>query len=128
MNFKMKQSLKETAYVFLTLAVIVSFSFIYEDYFQIQSEGFRTGSLQKFSHFGNTFQTHEGEMILANAIENKNISMESEKFVFSVTDKKLIQQLDTIQGQLIIVHFKQKNKTLFRKGNSLYQVDSIKLK
>ncbi len=41
-------------------------------------------------------------MILSSVTSNANVALASEKFFFSVTDKKLAMQLDTIQGQMVI--------------------------
>ena len=39
-----------------------------------------------------------------------------------------LRQFDTLQGQPVIVHYKQKNAPLFWRGDSPYLVDSVKLK
>jgi len=83
--------------------------------------------LQKFSHKGNIFKTYEGEMILSSVSSNSNVAIASEKFYFSVIKSELAQQLDTIQGQNVIVHYRQKNGVLFWHGDSEYMVDSVKL-
>ena len=44
----------------------------------------------------------------------------------SVSCKSLANQLDTIQGQMVIVHFEQKHGALFWKGESEYIVSSVK--
>ncbi|HZL12069.1 MAG TPA: hypothetical protein VFC65_18960 [Prolixibacteraceae bacterium] len=51
----------------------------------------------------------------------------SEKFFFSVTSKRLASQIDNIQGQMVIVHYEQKNGALFWNGESEYLVGSVKL-
>jgi len=82
--------------------------------------------LQKFSHKGTIIKTYEGEIILSSVSSNKNVVLASEKFYFSVTNEKLAQKLDTIQGQMVIVHYQQKNGKLFWHGDSEYLVDSVK--
>ncbi len=101
--------------------------FIYGKYYYTYSDGYRAGLLQKFSHRGNIIKTYEGEMILSSVASNQNVAIASEKFYFSVTSKNLANQLDTIQGQMVIVHYQQKNGALFWHGNSEYIVDSVKL-
>lgn len=110
----------------IVLIVIISGPFIYVKYFYTYSEGYRAGLLQKFSKKGNLFKTYEGEMILSSVTGNQNVAIASEKFFFSVTDKNLANHLDTIQGQMVIVHYNQKNGALFWKGESEYIVDSVK--
>lgn len=121
-----KRSIKKIFFVFLTLIVIITGMFIYGKYFYTYSNGYRAGLLQKFSHKGNIIKTYEGEMILSSVTGNQNVAIASEKFFFTVTDKNLANQLDTIQGQMVIVHYQQKNGALFWRGDSPYLVDGVK--
>jgi hypothetical protein len=109
--------------LFVVMAIIV-----YWKYFYTYSDGYRAGLLQKVSHKGFVFKTYEGEMVLSSVTSNTNTAIASEKFYFSVTDKKLASMLDTIQGQYVIVHYYQKNGILFWRGDSEYQVDEVKRK
>jgi hypothetical protein len=121
-----KRKMKKFFLGFIVLIVIIAGAFIYGKYFYTYSEGYRAGLLQKFSKKGNLFKTYEGEMILSSVVGNQNVAIASEKFFFSVTDENLANHLDTIQGQMVIVHYNQKNGALFWKGESEYIVDSVK--
>jgi len=123
-----KRKIKKVLFLFLTLIFIIGGIYIYWKYFYTYSDGYRAGLLQKFSHKGNIFKTYEGEMILSSVTSNTNVALASEKFYFSVARKNLAQQLDTIQGQMVIVHYLQKNGALFWRGESEYLVDSVKRK
>lgn len=116
---------------FLSIAVISILLFfalsIYWKYSFTYSDGYRAGLLQKFSRKGNLFKTYEGEMILSSVQSNANVAIASEKFLFSVTDQKVAQEIENAQGQTIIVHYREKNGTLPWKGESHYFVDSIKI-
>ncbi|MEI6048988.1 MAG: hypothetical protein WCS03_08830 [Bacteroidota bacterium] len=112
----------------LFLIVIIGIFFIYWKYFYTYSEGYRAGLLQKFSSKGTLFKTYEGEMILSSVSSNRDVALASEKFLFTLTNKKLVRQFDTIQGEMVIVHYKQKNGTIFWRGDSQYLVDSVKVK
>jgi hypothetical protein len=112
----------------LILIVLFGGFFIYWKYFFTYSEGYRAGLLQKFSSKGAVFKTYEGEMILSSVSSNRDIAIASEKFMFTVINKSLVRQFDTLQGQSVIVHYKQKNASLFWRGDSQYLVDSVKLK
>lgn len=122
----LKRKVKKVFFLFITVIVIVIGIFIYWKYFYTFSIGYRAGLLQKFSHKGNIFKTYEGEMILSSLSANSNVVIASEKFYFSVINGKLAKQLDTIQGQMVIVHYRQKNGVLFWHGDSAYLVDSVK--
>ena len=102
-------------------------SLVYWKYFFTYSEGYRAGLLQKFSLKGNVFKTYEGEMILSSIQSNANVAIASEKFFFSVTDKTVALQLERIQGQSIIIHYREKNGTLPWKGENNYFVDSVRV-
>jgi hypothetical protein len=110
------------------LIVIFGCFFIYWKYFYTYSEGYRAGLLQKFSSKGALFKTYEGEMILSSVSSNRDVALASEKFLFTLTNKSLVRQFDTLQGSTVIVHYKQKNATLFWRGDSPYLVDSVKVK
>jgi hypothetical protein len=102
--------------------------FIYWKYFYTYSEGYRAGLLQKFSSKGTFFKTYEGEMILSSVASTRDIAIASEKFLFTVTNKSLTRQFDTLQGENVIVHYVQKNGAVFWRGDSKYLVDSIKVR
>lgn len=110
---------------FLVISGLVIFA--YFQYFYTYSEGYRAGLLQKFSHKGSIFKTYEGELILSSISSSKDITLASEKFYFTLINKDLIRSFDTLQGQEVIVHYKQKNSPLFYRGDSEYLVDSIRV-
>jgi hypothetical protein len=112
----------------LFLIVVIGVIFIYWKYFYTYSEGYRAGLLQKFSHKGVIFKTYEGEIILSSVSSNRDVALASEKFLFTVTNKTLMRQFDTLQGQPVIVHYRQKNAALFWRGDSPYLVDSVKVR
>lgn len=119
---KTKKTLKWAAF----LIVIAALIFVYFQYFYTYSDGYRAGLLQKFSHKGTIFKTYEGEIILSSVSGRNDVVIASEKFFFSVTDSKLAQALDTLQGRDVIVHYVQKNAPLIWKGDTPYYVDSVK--
>jgi len=112
----------------LGLIIIFLAIFIYWKYFYTYSEGYRAGVLQKFSSKGMIFKTYEGEMILSSISSTKEVALASEKFLFTMTNEALVRQFDTLQGNMVIVHYKQKNGRLPWQGDTPYLVDSVKLK
>ena len=121
-----RRTIKKAFYLLIVSVVIITGIIVYGKYFYTFSDGYRAGLLQKFSHKGNIIKTYEGEMILSSVTGNQNVAIASEKFYFSVTSKSLASQLDTIQGQMVIVHYKQKHGALFWHGDSEYIVDNVK--
>jgi hypothetical protein len=124
----LKRKFKKVLFLSVALIVVITCICIYWEYYYTYSDGYRFGLLQKFSHKGSIFKTYEGEMVLSSVSSNANVAIASEKFYFSVTDKKLARQLDTIQGQMVTVHYEQKNGVLHWRGDSNYLVDSVKCK
>jgi hypothetical protein len=112
----------------LTLLLVFLAVFVYFKYFFTYSEGYRAGLLQKFSHKGVFVKTYEGEMVLSSVSSTRDVTLASEKFLFTVTNKNLIREFDTLQGENIIIHYKQKKGAIFFRGDSPYLVDSIKLR
>ena len=112
----------------LTLLLVFLAVFVYMKYFFTYSEGYRAGLLQKFSHKGVIVKTYEGEMVLSSVSSSRDVALASEKFLFTVTNKTLVRQFNTLQGSTIIVHYRQMNSSVFWRGDSPYLVDSVKIK
>lgn len=111
----------------ISLALIVFLSaFIYWKYAYTYSDGYRAGLLQKFSRKGTLFKTYEGEMILSSVQSNTHQAIASEKFFFSVVNEEVAQKLENMQGENVVVHYREKNSTLMWRGDSPYIVDSVR--
>ncbi len=108
--------------IFIVLAALV-----YWKYFFTYSEGYRAGLLQKFSRKGVVFKTYEGEMILSSVRSNRDIAIASEKFFFSVKTEGVANKLNQLQGEYIVVHYREKNGVLPWVGETRYLVDSVKI-
>jgi len=119
---------KRIFYWVMALLLVIGAISVYFKYFYTYSEGYRAGLLQKFSHKGVVFKTYEGEMILSSVSSTNNVAIASEKFNFTVINKNIINQLDTLQGDVVIVHYMQKRGKVFWRGDSEYLVDSVKIK
>lgn len=111
----------------LLLILLVLGGYFYWKYFFTYSSGNRYGLLQKFSHKGNIFKTYEGEMILSSVRSNVNTPLASEKFFFSVTNKRIASQLMELQGRNVTVHYQEKNGAISWRGESRYIVDSVRV-
>jgi len=112
--------------VFLVVLIVLFLAvFIYWSYYYTYSDGSRAGLLQKVSRKGNVFKTYEGEMILSSVQSNTNVPLASEKFFFSVSNKRVAEKLSGLQGEFIVVHYQEKKGTLPWRGESTYVVDSV---
>jgi hypothetical protein len=127
LDFAKKIARRSLRIVALIIILILGI-FIFWKYFYTYSEGYRAGLLQKFTRKGNVFKTYEGELILSSVTSTTNVALASEKFFFSVLDDSLANVLDTLQGQFVIIHYKQKNGKVIWRGDTPYFVDEVKLK
>lgn len=112
--------------IFLVILLVLG-GYFYWKYYFTYSSGNRYGLLQKFSHKGNIFKTYEGELILSSVRSNANTPLASEKFFFSVTEKRVADQLMNLQGRNVTVHYKEKNGSIAWRGESRYIVDSVRV-
>jgi len=119
--------MKRVVIWFTIVLVIFLCLFIYWKFFYTYSEGYRAGMLQKFSYRGTIFKTYEGEIILSTITSTKDVTLASEKFFFSVTDENVAGKFSSLEGRLIVVHYKEKKGRLFWQGDSRYIVDSVRL-
>ncbi len=107
-----KKKIRKYLYLALTLFILIVGVYVYWSFFFNYSDGTRTGLLQKFSRKGNLFKTYEGELILSSVASSKNVTIASEKFLFSVQDEAVAKELESLQGKIVDVHYKEKNNTL----------------
>ena len=119
------KSIRKIFVYLLLLVILIAAAFIYWNYYYTYSDGSRAGLLQKFSRKGNLFKTYEGEMILSSVQSNANVPLASEKFFFSVENKRVADQLGAMQGEFIVVHYHEMKGTLAWRGESAYVVDSV---
>jgi hypothetical protein len=122
-----RRKIRKYFYIVLTFFILIVAAYIYYSFYFTFSDGYRAGMLQKFSRKGNIFKTYEGEMILSSVQSNKNVTLASEKFIFSVSDHEVALQLEKLQGKAVVVHYTEKNNTLPWRGETVFIVSSVKL-
>ena len=112
--------------IFLVILLVLG-GYFYWKYYFTYSSGNRYGLLQKFSHKGNVFKTYEGELILSSVRGNANVPIASEKFFFSVTERRVADRRMDLQGRYVTVHYREKNGSIAWRGESRYIVDSVRV-
>ena len=117
--------MKKFLYWGIALLLVFLAVFLYWKYSFTYSEGNRSGLLQKFSYKGAIFKTYEGELILSSVKSNQDVSLASEKFLFSVPDKDLAEKLMKMEGTMVVLHYKEKNGSLPWVGETVYLVDGV---
>ena len=126
-NKKKRSGFKRFATKLFIVIILVLAGLFYWKYYFTYSQGNRTGLLQKFTYKGNIFKTYEGELVLSSIRSQGNMTIASEKFLFSVTKESVAKQLENLQGQFVTVHYEMKNGTLPWRGENRYLVDSIRV-
>jgi hypothetical protein len=121
---KKKSGLRKFLWRFSLIAFLVLAFLVYWFYFNVYSDGERTGLLTKLSHKGNVFKTYEGEVLIGNFQQAPNV-MVPEKFYFSVKSEKLADTLMKLQGKVISLKYHQYRKTLPWRGESVYLVTDL---
>lgn len=121
---KKKSSFRKFLWRFSLFALLVLSFLVYWFYFNVYSDGERTGLLTKLSRKGNVFKTYEGEVLIGNFQQAPNV-MVPEKFYFSVKNEKLADTLMKLQGKVISLKYFQYRKTLPWRGESVYVVTDL---
>ena len=122
-----KKKFKKYLYYTLALVILIIGIWAYWSYFYTYSDGYRSGVLKNFTHKGTVFKTYEGEMMLGSEQNNTNLTYDSDKFLFSVSDVDVAHQLEQLQGKNVIVHYAQKNNPLPWRGETTFIVSGVKL-
>jgi len=110
----------------ITAIVIVFLGiFIYVKFFFVFGEGVKSGELNYLVHKGFIFKTYEGKMIQTGFQGKQAGTIQSYEFVFSVTDKKLAEELMHLSGRTLELRYKEYLGILPWRGHSKFVVDSI---
>jgi hypothetical protein len=115
----------------ISLILIIGGFFIY--YFicgLTYSEGSRSGVLAKISKKGFVFKTYEGELYIGGFTDGTGIAgMAPRIFNFSVyrSDEAIYKQLDSLQGDRVVVYYKQVIKNFFWQGETDYFIHEVKV-
>ncbi|MBK7432445.1 MAG: hypothetical protein IPI66_00210 [Chitinophagaceae bacterium] len=118
---KKKSGFRKFLWRFILLTFLLSVFLVYWFFYNTASQGTRTVYLVKISHKGNVFKTYEGEALVSIGA-NPQSSLVTEKFIYSVTSKKLYDSLTKYEGQKMTLKYRQYRKTLPWRGDSEYIV------
>jgi hypothetical protein len=111
----------------LVVAVIllIAFVMIRLRYFYVVGDGMKAGTLNYVVKKGYFFKTYEGEMIL-DGFQSKGVNgMQSNEFLFSITDTALAMRLMLSSGKHVLVRYREYNGAVSWRGYSKFVVDSL---
>ena len=109
----------------VALLIIVLVSVGYYRYYFVFGQGVKAGQLNYFVQKGYLFKTNEGRLIQAGLKTAQPGNINSNEFMFSVTDTKVADTLNHHAGAFLQLHYKEYLHTLPWRGVSHFVVDSI---
>jgi hypothetical protein len=110
--------------VAVVLVLILSGVISYRYYF-VFGDGTKAGTMNYFVYKGVAFKTYEGRLIQSGIRTPTQGAIQSNEFMFSVTDKKVADILNKNAGAYLELHYKEYFHTLPWRGMSEYVVDSV---
>ncbi len=105
----------------LIILLLVLGASIYGRFYFVFATGTKAGQLNTFQLKGILFKTYEGKIIQSGFRAN----VQSNEFEFSVTDKRVADQLLNSSGREVELHYKRYFGSLPWRGMQGYIVDSI---
>lgn len=98
--------------------------YVFFNYGAVFSDGYRDGTLIKFSRKGYIFKTYEGELNQGGiANPSPGTALANQIWYFSVKDKAVAEKLNQLGGKVVRLHYKQYNKNFIWEGETNYLVD-----
>jgi hypothetical protein len=117
--------MKRVLAIIIFVVVLVVGVIIGTRYFYVVGVGMKAGTLNYVVKKGYVFKTFEGEMILDGFQSKGPNSMQSNEFLFSITDTALAMKLMLNSGSHVLVRYKEYNGSVAWRGYSKFVVDSI---
>jgi hypothetical protein len=117
--------MKKVLGIIVAVIVLVVFLIVGLRYFYVVGDGMKAGTLNYVVKKGYLFKTFEGEMIL-DGFQSKGVNgMQSNEFLFSITDTALAMRLMLNAGRHVLVRYKEFNGAVSWRGYSKFVVDSL---
>ncbi len=117
--------MKRITTIISLILILILAGFLYYRYFFVFGEGVKAGELNYMVKKGYIFKTNEGRLIQTGIRSATQGSISSNEFMFSVTDARIANQLETSSGKIVQLHYKEYIGTLPWRGVSTFLVDSV---
>jgi hypothetical protein len=111
-------------WIFFSIVLLAIVLFFYIRFYFVWGEGVKAGQLNYVVYKGYVFKTYEGKLIQA-GLSSSGSNVQSNEFIFSVSDKRVAQELMMLGGKVVDLQYKEYLGVLPWRGNSKYVVDSI---
>ncbi|HEY2583336.1 MAG TPA: hypothetical protein VGI43_16105 [Mucilaginibacter sp.] len=109
----------------VVIVVLLLVGIGYYRYYFVFGDGVKAGTMNYFVHKGYMFKTFEGRLIQTGLKAQAQGGMQSNEFMFSVTNQKVADELNKNAGAYLELHYKEYLHTLPWRGVSNYVVDSV---
>ena len=119
------KSMKRTGSIIVAVVVLILIGVFYYRYYFVFGDGTKAGTMNYFVHKGYIVKTYEGRLIQSGIRTPTTGNIQSNEFMFSVTDKKVADQLSKSAGAYLELHYKEYFNTLPWRGVSEFVVDSV---
>jgi hypothetical protein len=111
--------------IIAVVILLVVIGIVYYRYYFVFGDGTKAGTMNYFVHKGYMFKTYEGRLIQTGIRTPAQGNIQSNEFMFSVTDEKVAQKLNSSAGAYLELHYKEYLHTLPWRGVSNFVVDSV---
>ena len=110
-----------------TLVLVLGFGgYIFFNYGAVYSDGYRDGTLIKFSRKGFIFKTYEGELNQGGiANPAPGTAMANQIWKFSVKKEQVAEKLNGLGGKVVRLHYKEYVNNFIWEGETNYLVDGV---
>lgn len=109
--------MRKTIFFAILILIVTVAGYVYWNYYNIYSDGYREGILQKFSRKGNVLKTFEGEIVQL-GFGQRGGNFNSNYFYFSVTDQAVADTLQMCMGKVVKMHYLQYRRALPWRGDN----------
>lgn len=109
----------------LVVVAILGLLFWWRFYFPYGDRGVKAGELNFVVKKGYIFKTWEGKLIQAGYKSQVPGAVQSNEFVFSITNNALAEKLMLNSGRMVELSYKEYLGAIPWRGNSKFVVDSI---
>ena len=117
--------MKRAIPIISVILILIIAGFLYYRYFFVFGAGVKAGELNYIVKKGYIFKTNEGRLIQTGLRSGTQGSISSNEFMFSVTDPRVANQLETAGGKIVQLHYKEYIGKLPWRGVSNFVVDSV---
>lgn len=120
-----KSKTKKVGRIVVVSALVLLIGFVGVRFYFPFGKGIKTGQLNYVVYKGVVFKTYEGKLIQSGFRTNKPGGIESNEFIFSVSNKKVAEELMQQGGNIVELQYTEYFGALPWRGHSKFVVDSI---